>query len=414
MWSLGSLLRAFCLFVCSRRVRADSSSLWRVVCSFLLSIFVVADVFLFVSDGITVPGMSGALGKDGQRVANGADVPSKEISPLPGFVVKTKDASRDGRKVFINVCQHEDIKNFSKRVQLMEDGTEQEGLSVPCSVGPPRPIKDKAGKPAVVFDVIVNPAVIKEATGDVTGSSRHWLVEIGMDRIDGKYKTALDRRYKLPKARYVGKVATQRIRLTQKPKIEAVVEDDGEDEKAKMNRSKKRKKLKEDFGDAVVYRLEYSHEKIDECDDYADEVYEIDSSDMPELPIHPNCKCYYEDEETGEYLGQDPGSAVFGDIPQIPESFKKEMESIHTNLQSIQDVLKTKIKSESAKEQILTEINKIQTKIESNTEEQERLLKQEKLFTSDKGNLCIFDPAGMHRGGICKSGIRIALQILMK
>jgi hypothetical protein len=134
----------------------------------------------------------------------------------------------------------------------------------------------------------------------------------------------------------------------------------------------KRKKLKEDFGDAVVYRLEYSHEKIDECDDYADEVYEIDSSDMPELPIHPNCKCYYEDEETGEYLGQDPGSAVFGDIPQIPESFKKEMESIHTNLQSIQDVLKTKIKSESAKEQILTEINKIQTKIESNTEEQER------------------------------------------
>ena len=41
-------------------------------------------------------------------------------------------------------------------------------------------------------------------------------------------------------------------------------------------------------------------------------------------------------------------------------------------------------------------------------------LEQEKLFTSDKGNLCVFDPAGMHRGGICKSGIRIALQILMK
>ena len=48
------------------------------------------------------------------------------------------------------------------------------------------------------------------------------------------------------------------------------------------------------------------------------------------------------------------------------------------------------------------------------TEEQERLLKQEKLFTSDKGNLCVFDPAGMHRGGICKTGTRIALQILMK
>ena len=46
--------------------------------------------------------------------------------------------------------------------------------------------------------------------------------------------------------------------------------------------------------------------------------------------------------------------------------------------------------------------------------EQERILKQEKIFTSDKGNLCVFDPAGMHRGGICKTGTRIALQILMK
>ena len=49
-----------------------------------------------------------------------------------------------------------------------------------------------------------------------------------------------------------------------------------------------------------------------------------------------------------------------------------------------------------------------------NTEEQERILEQEKSFTSDKGNLCVFDPAGMHRGGICKTGTRIALQILMK
>ena len=49
------------------------------------------------------------------------------------------------------------------------------------------------------------------------------------------------------------------------------------------------------------------------------------------------------------------------------------------------------------------------------TEEQERILKEkEKPFTSDKGNLCVFDPAGMHRGGICKTGTRIALQILMK
>ena len=140
----------------------------------------------------------------------------------------------------------------------------------------------------------------------------------------------------------------------------------------------KRKKVKEapvidfvdTFGNTVVYKLEYSHEKIDECDDYADEVYEINDLTKPILPIHPNCKCYFEDEETGEYLGQDPESAVYGAPAQIPESFKKEMESIHTNLQSIQDVLKTKIKSESAKESILSEINKIYNKIELNIDDQ--------------------------------------------
>ena len=63
-----------------------------------------------------------------------------------------------------------------------------------------------------------------------------------MDRIDSKYKTSLDRRYKLPKARYVGKVATQRIRLTQKPKIEAVVEENEGVEQAKKKKTKRRKK----------------------------------------------------------------------------------------------------------------------------------------------------------------------------
>jgi len=46
--------------------------------------------------------------------------------------------------------------------------------------------------------------------------------------------------------------------------------------------------------------------------------------------------------------------------------------------------------------------------------QQKMIVEKEKMFTSDKGNLCIFDPAGMHRGGICNKGTRIALQILMK
>ena len=83
-----------------------------------------------------------------------------------------------------------------------------------------------------------------------------------------------------------------------------------------------KEKVKEGFGDTIIYKLEYSHNKTDECDDYSDEVFEADSPDMPVLPLHPNCKCYYEDDETGEYLGQDPQSALGGNT-MFPESFKE-------------------------------------------------------------------------------------------
>jgi hypothetical protein len=192
-------------------------------------------------DGLKTP--AGLIGKDGKSKDTDA-IPSREITPKPGFVVKTKklNGSDQDSKVFINICTHKAIKNFSKRVQLMEDGTEQEGLSVPCSVGPPRGETDKAGKPAVVFDVIVNPQVVKDAKDDLTGSTRHWLIEIAMDRIDNKYSTQLDRRYKLPKARYKGKAAVQRIRTVEKPKIEAVTLDDGTSNPTKNRPTSKKSK----------------------------------------------------------------------------------------------------------------------------------------------------------------------------
>ncbi len=94
---------------------------------------------------------------------------------------------------------------------------------------------------------------------------------------------------------------------------------------------KRERKVKEldGFGERVVYKLDYGHDKTDICDDYADEVFEVSSSDIPILPddTHPNCKCYFEDEETGEYLGQDVQSALGGSV-LIPESIKKELESI--------------------------------------------------------------------------------------
>lgn len=45
---------------------------------------------------------------------------------------------------------------------------------------------------------------------------------------------------------------------------------------------------------------------------------------------------------------------------------------------------------------------------------QQRILGTEKLFTSNNHNCIVFDPAGMHRGGICNSKDRIAIQVLLK
>lgn len=97
-------------------------------------------------------------------------------------------------------------------------------------------------------------------------------------------------------------------------------------------------------------------------------------------------------EEFREWLGDNTGMDLFDDKiinndvdkqreddmkqqfnqPKEDPQVKREIESIHENLLSITGVLKSKIKSESAKESILTEINKIQQKIELNGIEQDK------------------------------------------
>ena len=185
--------------------------------------------------GLNLP--DGKRMKDGQ-VRDGIQAQSIDVTPGPGFVIKTKNTKTES-KVFINVCVSEHIKNFSKKVQLMEDGTEQEGVSVPMSVGPPKPDKDAAGKSCVVFDMIVNPDVIADAKEDKSGSFRHFLCQIAIQRIEGKYNTTLDQRYKLPKLKYKGTPTPQRVRKESKPTIEEV-----DPEKAKLEAAKARVKKK--------------------------------------------------------------------------------------------------------------------------------------------------------------------------
>ena len=69
-----------------------------------------------------MPGGDKKLGAGGVDSAQQEE--GMEISPTPGFVVKTSNSG--GTKVFINVCHHEALKEPSKKKQLQADGTEQE------------------------------------------------------------------------------------------------------------------------------------------------------------------------------------------------------------------------------------------------------------------------------------------------
>jgi PIH1 N-terminal domain len=96
-------------------------------------------------------------------------------------------------------------------------------MNVPTSVGAPRAGADKSGQTCVIYDIIVNPAVLQEAREDVTGKYRDFLGQLAITCIEQKYKEELDKRYKLPKLKCMGELQSQYIQDRKNmPKIEEV------------------------------------------------------------------------------------------------------------------------------------------------------------------------------------------------
>jgi len=89
-------------------------------------------------------------------------VPGKTVTPSPGFSLKSKSLN-DDKKIFINICQHEDIEVPGVKKRLNEAGEEIEGMNIPMSVGAPREELDKASVSCRVYDIIVNPVVLTES-----------------------------------------------------------------------------------------------------------------------------------------------------------------------------------------------------------------------------------------------------------
>ncbi|KXZ46064.1 hypothetical protein GPECTOR_47g339 [Gonium pectorale] len=167
------------------------------------------------------------------------DVPTEEITPEPGFVIKTSDTA-SGMKVFINVCSHDRVAapggwaggvmpdEVATALEKMQgaDGDaaaaamsagELEALRFPLAAGPPRPDADRQGQPCSVADVVFNTDVVRAAAA--ARRLKALLIEIAMGHVGSKLGLSLDERYKLPKMRYKGEVvASQRIRADDKRK----------------------------------------------------------------------------------------------------------------------------------------------------------------------------------------------------
>jgi len=151
-----------------------------------------------------------------------------KITPEPGFSFKTRLAGAEGAdsgKVFVNICVHEKISAPGLKKRLNAEGEEEEGMNIPMSVGVGRRGADKAGVACVIYDIVVNPVVVEESETDRSGKYRDFVCQLGMQCVEQKYGLVLDRRYKLPKLKYMGEAEPQFIADRSKgPIIEEVAQ----------------------------------------------------------------------------------------------------------------------------------------------------------------------------------------------
>ncbi|CAH1154341.1 unnamed protein product [Phaedon cochleariae] len=100
------------------------------------------------------------------KIFGAQEFPSKLVKPIPGFCVKTKEAST-GCKVFVNVCQTDAIpppKDIS--TQQLRDclNSEDPGdYRVPMSIGEIRTEPDKKGQDSKTCDIAIHPDFFKKS-----------------------------------------------------------------------------------------------------------------------------------------------------------------------------------------------------------------------------------------------------------
>ncbi|XP_062566977.1 PIH1 domain-containing protein 1-like [Saccostrea cucullata] len=154
----------------------------------------------------------------------GAD-PDKKVSwttvvPKPGFCLKTK--KENGEKVFINVCQAENVpqpKDITEEELLkLLESEDPFGFRVPMSIGEPHAEIDKSGQGCIAYDVVIHPGFMEKMKDSEIFKT--FFLSVTLEGLEEKYSVALSRDWVILKNRKsVGRLQEQNVRTQSKPVI---------------------------------------------------------------------------------------------------------------------------------------------------------------------------------------------------
>ncbi|KAI8926789.1 PIH1 family [Entophlyctis helioformis] len=163
----------------------------------------------------------------GQAQARASDY--VQVTPQPGFVVKTKTTEQAGdypagMKVFVNMCHSPDLPPPPPATDAeLEEAFRTDNSAayrVPLSLSPPRSDMDKTGQVCVVFDVCVHSEPLDRALNSQSYGS--FLIKLAAAWISEKYKLPLSEDYSLPKMRAKGTLVQHTVRKYRRPIIAEV------------------------------------------------------------------------------------------------------------------------------------------------------------------------------------------------
>ena len=200
------------------------------------------------------------------------DATTVEITPVPSFTVKTRDAS--GGKVFVNVCAHDALdvpergseqwreglmpkdviraleSSSSSNSTAAIDDTRAE-LRFPLSCADARKDVDASGIEAVVFDCVFNTAIVRHASA--FKPLKRYLVELVLNHISAKFALALDPEYRLPQRTFIGArpPPPQKIRVGVPMKLVSPIVQERE-----------AKKAPEKFDECMQYDVEFVNRPV--------------------------------------------------------------------------------------------------------------------------------------------------------